>query len=128
MTIKLVTQGDKDCVLACIAMASGLSLDDVREAYPEFDGTGINTMETIKIIERLKIPYVWQINAHIYEQRVYILTVPSLNFPGGNHSIVVSYDNDVPSVYDSNNGYEGRKFYKDWNDVKSWADVIEIIR
>jgi len=131
--LQQITQFENECVLAAIACATGYDYQEVRNAYPEFDGIGIPLNIEIKILEKLNISFIRYVDTSIFYNRVYIVTVPSLNTIGGTHRIVIDTRNingdwaDDIFVYDSQKNVEGKLYYNSFEDVKFWCEVIEIV-
>lgn len=104
-------------------------------SFPEFDGVGITTKDTCKILDRLNVGYIRYVDSALFYGRVYIIGVPSLTRTLGSHDIVVDsrgvnmeewLSEDV-KVYDPNKGYPGRDWYEKWEDVGTFYGVIEIV-
>lgn len=131
--LQQITQFENECVLAAIACASGYGYEEVRVVYPEFDGIRITLTNEIKILEKLNIPFIRYVDHALFYNRVYIVTVPSLNTVGGTHRIVIDTRNANSDwsgnilVYDSQKNVEGKLWYDSFKDVKSWFEVIEIV-
>lgn len=117
----IVQQRENGCVLACIAMLTNISLDAVYEVYPEFNGNGVSTEDTLLILKRLGYDPVQYVQPKCFPKRSYIVTAPSLNKPGHNHAVVISNLH----VYDPNNG-TGKKYYTT-DTLFSWSEVIELV-
>lgn len=132
--IKLIQQNETDCTLACIAMVGRITLDKVHKIFPEFDGKGTTSKETIMVLDRLKIPHILYASDSLYYGRLYMLVVPSVNILGNTHNIVVVNKSDGSTIIlDPNNGRDGKKFYSEDSsevnavELKSWCDPIEIV-
>jgi len=132
--IKLINQNEADCTMACIAMVGRTTLSAVHKAFPEFDGIGCNTKDTVNILDRLNIPHILYASDRLFFGRLYILTVPSLNILGGNHDIVVINHSDGSTIIlDPNNGKDTKMYYshldeKNSAQLISWSNPIEIIQ
>lgn len=135
MNIKLINQNETDCFLACAAMVNGIPLHQVYEVYPEFNNIGITVKESILILDRLNIPHIVYASDRLFYNKTYILTVPSLNIPGGLHNIViVNHKDNSTQTFDPNEGKEDKLFYSDRYDelnlgrnLFSWSNPIEIV-
>lgn len=55
----------------------------------------------------------------LFEPGAYLVTVPSLNFTGGNHQIVIEVTEDDYRVIDPVMGRDGRRYYVKRGDVSS---------
>lgn len=112
------------CVQTCLAML----LDEPVEDVIAMLGTkeGLSTFETYQALNRFK--FVW--NALVLPELIfdglYLLTVPSLNLQGRNHCILVERS-DVITVYDPNEGKEGKLFYTSSN-LSSWSEPIYVYK
>ncbi len=126
MQIKHINQTGNGCVLACIAMACEVDYFDLVKKYPECEKNGTSYTRTISIIATLGIQYIMYANPIIPNNRVVMITVPSLNIKGGNHCIVISTMNDEFNVHDPANGKD-KKRYETIHDVRSFTEVIEIL-
>lgn len=112
-----------DCVICCVAMVAGLSYEQAAAAFD--DKPPYNEMHELIALTRLGI-FIVQERTAIYDNSLIILTVPSLNFPGYNHRIVL--DTRVPGykVYDPQNGVPGKEFYAEYNDLKGRSEVFRV--
>jgi hypothetical protein len=121
--MKLLKQGNNDCVLACIAMCLDLTLEQVHKHYPDYKGEGINMRQTMTILDRLgHHDYVQCVTNTLFSDRTYIITVPSLTVRGGNHAIVVHNH----QVFDPNAIDKPDDSYNS-NTLTSWSEVLEIV-
>ena len=132
--IKLINQNETDCSLACIAMVGRTTLEEVHNAFPEFNGVGTTNKELITVLDRLKILHIVYASDSLFYGRLYIVTVPSVNKCGNTHNIVVINHEDGNSIIlDPNEGRKNKKFYSEDSSIenaielKSWCDPIEII-
>ncbi len=126
MKINHINQTGNGCVLACIAMACQASYEDLVTKYPECEKNGTSYTRTVSIISELGIQYIMYSNPVIPDNRVLMVTVPSLNINGGNHCIVISTLNEEFNVHDPAYG-DGKKRYETIHDIKSYSAVIEIL-
>lgn len=127
---KNVTQGKNDCVLACMATILNRSLDEIHEVYPRFKKDnlpGLTLFDTYELLNRLGVEYISYMNTMLVWGRIYIVTVPSLNYTGGNHCIVIDCRRrDNTLIFDPAEGLIGKRWYTKEN-LKSWSEVIEIL-
>lgn len=109
-------------------MLLGVPADDVLKVFP---GEGMSTRELYDALDRCK--FVW--NAFIFGTLVsdgfYLMAVPSLNFEGGGHTILVEQAQRLV-VYDPNRGRDGKKFYSNEGDgvgvpLRHWSEVILVL-
>lgn len=116
---------DDDCVLTCVEMVTGITVPEMELKY-DFDyPTNIDSM--IKIMCLNGFICVRQVDDIIYNERVYFLTVPSLNIAGQLHFIILDTRNGF-KLYDPNSGKDGKKFYDhSYRDTLSWSNPIEIV-
>lgn len=131
--IKLVTQKrDNDCVLACLAMVSGKNLDEIHQLCLDFKGdisySGITLLETLYLLTKLQINYILYAHPIIVSDRLYMLTVPSLNMQGGNHCIIV-YSDEFLNFTVLDPAQEDGKDYRYYTPEKllGYSEVVEII-
>ena len=136
--LDFVQQTDNSCVLACIAMVARLTLEEVEDLYPEFDGEGVNSANSHTILRRanvFSVEYTSSTNM-LFWGRLYLVAVPSLSELGRLHQIVVDQrfedENGYPIqfIFDPNKGYKGRRCYGNGEGeipLSSWTEVIEII-
>jgi len=124
LDIKHIVQEENTCTMACIAMAADMSYKEVKNAYPEFNGKGMTKRQTLQLLERLNIPNIPYTDATIFGGRLYLVAVPSLNIPGGMHTILLDYTSKEIIVIDPNKGYPGRAYYTN-DTLISWGEVIE---
>jgi len=132
--IKLINQKKNGCALVCVAMVSNQSLEVVEEAFPTFNGVGTTAKELTAILDALDVLHIVYASETIFMDRVYILTVPSLNIKGGLHNIVASLDNNAEiSIFDPVQGLPDKLYYSEdeggANAVKllSWSASVEIV-
>lgn len=115
-----------DCVVACIAMACGVTYKDVIDIANEKDDMPLPQFKEDCLIAHFQCLPIRTIENVLYENRLYIVTVPSLNREGDFHRIIITtYDTLI--VYDPNTNIPDRKAY-DSESLKSWSEVTEIIR
>ena len=127
--INTIRQGGSDCTLACIAMVTNTTIEYVQSHFT-FQSTleGTTLEEMLLIFASMKVDYILQAFPSIFSGRLYIVTVPSLNFEARNHNIVVQFCPDTLTfvINDPNEGYPGRKYY-DNNNFRCYSEVVEII-
>jgi len=122
--IKWVKQRtDWDCSYACIAMACGVTLEEVI-AVSSYDGAMYES-EMLRVIAHFQHLPIYIQGDTLYPDRTHIICVPSLNLTGLNHSIVVkTFAPDEPVlVLDPQQDREGKKFYTTDN-LKCWSRVL----
>lgn len=102
------------CVCTCLAMLMGRSVIDVIEQYHDsyFSEKSIDIVDILAdngfIFQREWADTV----TTLLPGAVYVLTVPSLNIPGGLHMVLMDYrDPHNPRVLDPAKGYGTRKYY-----------------
>jgi hypothetical protein len=129
--INFVQQKENGCVLACIAMMTNIPLKMVEDAYPEFDGIGLSTIDTIRIFNRLGYEPIQYVNPIMFPKRLYMCGIASLNNLGGLHAIVVYCKSDgTMDIYDPLEGIEGKLIYGNKEEnikLKTYTDVIELV-
>jgi ABC-type bacteriocin/lantibiotic exporter with double-glycine peptidase domain len=116
-------QTDWDCSYACVAMVCGVTLEDVIKVTSY--GSAMYEDEMLRTIAHFQhLPTQVQGDV-LYIERNHIVCVPSLNFPGLNHSIVLctGKEGDPISIYDPQEGKEGKKWYND-ELLKCWSRVL----
>lgn len=99
------------CMCTCLAMLSGLQAKVVIEHCHEKLFSGLITIE--KCMEALDIgfiPRMSHFNNRIEPGKVYLATVPSLNFEGGFHQILIDWTGDQYAVLDPACG-SGKRYY-----------------
>lgn len=118
--MKLVTQEDDDgCVHACIAMVTGQSYKDVR-AVDRHELSMFRVISILSYFGYIGEPQTYPV-LPLTSATVALVTVPSLNIPGGNHQVV--WVADDLKVFDPNEMRAGRKWYTTQT-MKSWSEVI----
>ena len=126
--VPLVKQEDDDgCVSACVAMVANYSYKDVRDLAGD-KTTGFKEM--LHLLARfgcVGIPSVEPTMAAA--SGIYILTVASLNRPGGLHCIVVDNQDGMFRIQDPNTGVDGKNWYGDGGvPLRAWTEVVKIER
>lgn len=102
------------CVCTCLAMLLDEPAKDVIAKYHEayFDK---QTIEVHDILRENGFIFKHELAGRVQTLMpgaIYMLTVASLNIPGGLHQILVDYrDVAGPIVLDPSEGYPGRKYY-----------------
>lgn len=108
---------ESTCTSACAAMLLNYDIHTVvKNVHDDFlkgkidivqylNGEGLVASMEYSVLSRLKFG------------NIYVLCVPSLNKIAGNHNIIVDF-RDVLSVYDPQNGREGKKYYM-YGDVET---------
>lgn len=117
-------QDDKSCVIACIAMITGKSFEDIYKIAKEVP-CGEEEQNKLLVLNNI-YPKRFLDNT-LYINKRYIVSTPSLNFPGIMHCIVIDTNsNGSISVYDPQKDVKDKKYYTHKN-LESWGDVTEII-
>lgn len=132
--MKLINQiNDQSCVHACLAMVTGVDINEVWDRYP-FPLTPKQEL-TVLIEGR-----AWPIAQPPFDNQfplcgIYLVSVPSLNVPGVLHRVVVVVGQTDVTCLDPQSGREGRKFYSEdaftpsgttSAPVKSYSEVVRI--
>lgn len=122
--MKLIKQKtDNDCVLCCVAMVAGVSY---KEALKAFDGEPpYNFWHEIAALNRLGMMTDYTNPRFMYENSIYLITVPSLNISHVNHRIVVDLIVPGYKVYDPQKGIKGKEFYE-YKDIKGFSEVVRV--
>lgn len=111
------------CVHTCIAMLAGVPVAQVMERFP---GDGMDMRETYAALEAMKLNWNALVFGRLVVDAVYLASVPSLNFEGGSHAVILDSRSGEIEVLDPNKGREGKRYYVGWendpDDVKAIAD------
>jgi hypothetical protein len=123
--IKHVQQDDdKSCTLACIAMVTGASYAELKKNVMQVP---VPHSEVDRLLYANGMYPLRSVYTTLFAGKTYIVAVPSLNFKGGMHSIVVQ-TGETPEdpfvILDPQEGREGREFYTLENLI-SWEGPIE---
>ncbi len=118
---------DLNCASTCIAMILN---GDVGEVTEEFHDKYVGQeMEVWEYLDAQGIKYrrCMADERKLKGDHVYIMSVPSVNIPSGNHYIVVQMTDDAKNWYilDPNKGKEGRKVYGEDTDINGWTPSFE---
>lgn len=115
------------CNQACLAMLLNEPVEKVIEVFP---GDGLKQREFFVALDRCG--FTW--NALIFGTMLwdghYVATVPSLNFEGGAHCVILGFSavTGELKVFDPNTGRPGKKFYSttrsDGVIPRTWSDLI----
>ena len=130
--ISLIRQEPKGCVLACIAMIVGRELSEITKMFEEVLQMkltdGVSTTELLVLLNLLGVIYIHYNPARMFWGRMYLVTVPSKNFPTVSHVIIVDY-RDVEKgaiIYDPSDLEVYTK--EDFESGKvGYSEVIEIV-
>ena len=118
------------CVCTCLAMLMDEPVQDVIDAYHKayFDD---QSMDVHDILRENGFTFTHEKAGRVQTLlpgTVYLLTVASLNIPGGLHQILVDYREPVmPRVLDPAKGYSNRKYYTfDTAEVDDIKEAFEL--
>ena len=100
--INLVSQDlSNNCVSACIAMITGFDLSRVTEEFHSDYHDGLVCMHDYFDAVGLKFNKFYSGPICTLKRGfIYMLAVPSLNYIGGLHEIVVDYSGESPIIFD----------------------------
>jgi hypothetical protein len=105
---------NKSCVCTSIAMILGLPaaqvIADWHHKYQEEDASLRDILNGYGI-EFRSFDTADRGGMNTAEEGYYLVTVPSLNFVGGNHQVAVELEGGLFSVYDPQAGKPGIKYY-----------------
>lgn len=117
------------CVAACIAMACGKPVKEIMGEYhhPE---DGIDFHSFLGALKIEGVPYIeYTATGFLPYNRVFIISVPSLNIQGHTHAIVVQTQSKEEGgcfILDPNSGRPGAKCYGVDQDIVSFGQIVEI--
>lgn len=119
------------CVPTCISMVTGVSLDKILEmtANPKAFDRGWSAEQELAILVQLDILPVYD-NLKRYDfDSIYLVTVASLNLERSNHRIILDLrDKADRTVYDPNEGREGKLFYTDHDYRQGRMPKTDVVR
>lgn len=127
-------RNDRDCTIAAIAMAANVSYEKVIKVLDELDYAippdYKQEDEILKCLSCLPLRSVYP--EALEPHSIYILAVPSLNFKGGMHSIVVKTNEKENGriwieVYDPQAERENVESYTH-ETLNAWAHPCKIVR
>ncbi|EBD4137240.1 hypothetical protein ACEVVA_002080 [Salmonella enterica] len=108
--IKHQKQGDLDCVCTCIAMITGIKRRTITRRY-QHRYMNESGFDTNNILDDLGVKYRKCIHGdRIDLNKVYLVTVPSLNMAGLFHQIIIDTRAGF-EILDPNRGVSGRNYY-----------------
>lgn len=120
---------EDSCVSACIAMVLNIVEEEIVDDFHETYQKGATVSGYLK---NLKVPH-----ERLYADdrsmpdvgSVYLVRVCSLNRPGQTHMLVMAaLGEDMPLVFDPNQGKEGKKFYTSVaSELENNPDAFEMI-
>lgn len=138
--MKFVMQPTPDtCTSACLAMLTGADVQTViEEFHADWKSTENKINPSTYLSKRLVGHNVLNdpFNNLLEWDKVYLLTVPSLNIDGGLHHIVIDLRNDFEVVLDPNRGRDSRRYYIGWSDeprnnlevrLHAWLTELEVV-
>ena len=125
--MRLVNQETNcDCVYACIAMVCGKTLNEVMKVARGKHALG--QKEEFKLIAYFGYLPTLQLFEGLNKNGVYLVTVPSLNFEGGNHRIVITTaEMGEIKVYDPNKNRKDKKYYTK-KTLRAWSQTTKITK
>lgn len=122
---------EKTCGVACFAMVTGLSYEDSLEKFPRAREEGVTLEDLYAQLYGIGAKPIKYATTCMPAERLFIISVPSINIPGGGHWLVADSRRGAERmIYDPNLGSHRRISYG-YNDVseveiKTYFDVIEI--
>ena len=120
----------KGCVIACLAMVTGLHYDTILlaalELFPDFlpEKRGISSEEMITILDDLEFSWESCFPVKFLHEGLHIATVPSLTTIGQGHCIVID-NTEGFVILDPQEGNPGKLVYADGM-LKTYSDVIRV--
>ena len=101
-TVKMVTQDlSNNCVSACIAMVTGFDLSRVTDEFHNEYHDGEVCMHDYLDLAGIKFNKFYSgSRCTLRRGFVYMLAVPSLNYVGGLHEIIVDFSGETPAIFD----------------------------
>mgnify|MGYP000202138492 CR=1 FL=1 len=110
------------CVQTCIAMALDVPVEKIVERYGE---QGMNIGSLLHALLECDVEHNILVYSRFFFTGYYFAVVPSLNFRGKNHQIIVHYDAARGckgiTVYDP---ADGETYKSDGSDLCSWESLI----
>lgn len=101
---------DHTCVHTCLAMITGLSVDDMIDRFGDH-ALGFDETATV-LAEHGLFPHNTSSGPHRYPfVGWYLVACASKNLPGQAHQVLVYADGEGYTVYDPQEGREGKKFW-----------------
>lgn len=107
----------KTCVQTCLAMCLGMSVEEVIEKYGE---DPLNQQKLVVALSSEGIVFNQFCFGPMIYEGWYFVVVPSLNFAGGLHQILVHMKKGEIIVFDPS---RGKKYKENGEDLISWADL-----
>ena len=115
---------DVDCGMACLAMVSGIPIERLAERFES--ERGMSKRELCDALRDIGVPHRVSLYNELNFGSAYIATVVSLNNPNGMHWVVLDFRCWRKLVYDPREGCEGKRFYSCFEDLHTWADLIQV--
>lgn len=113
------------CVHACIGMVCGIGVAEVRKKYSP-NHEPILRDEVAGILKENKVESIRYASNWLPCNRVFMISVPSLNMVGRLHAIVIVTRGESMDIYDPNQLKDGVKSYGADCDIVSYGDIIEV--
>lgn len=115
------------CTSACLAMITGI---DVHQVIAEFhDDWHSQKSDPAQYLKSKGVEFIINTNpfSTLMEwDKVYLLSVASLNIEGGLHHIVADMRGDREIILDPNNGKDGKRFYTGWSEKSDNPLAVEL--
>jgi len=103
---------DDACISACLAMLMGRPVEEVVEEFHHSHFTGLLTITEYLHRNFITCSQMIAEPQTLLVGKAYLLAVPSLNYPGLNHCIILIIDDwNNEFIFDPNQGREGKKHY-----------------
>ena len=113
------------CVHACLGMVCGIDVAEVRKRYSP-NHEPIFWDEVPGILKGNGVGSIRYASCWLPRDRVFMVSVPSLNLAGRLHAIVIVTHAETLDIYDPNQLKEGVKSYGIDCDITGYEDVIEV--
>ena len=120
---------DSDCAVATLSMYTDMCYDQIIKVIDEYKiKIPISTNDSMRILKILGYSPV-RLHTWVWQSRC-IVSVPSLNFPSKNHSVVWSGNCSRGEVFDPQHGRVMKSFYstQEFIGCRAWSNIIADLR
>lgn len=121
------------CNQTCLAMLLGAPVEKVLQAFPGVPPEGgMRQQDLFVALDRCGFEWNAFMFGTIICQGFYLASVPSLNFEGGAHTVLLEYAQRLV-VHDPNRGRAGKRFYRgpeedcDGVPIRCWSELIYVL-
>lgn len=109
---------NKTCVHTCLSMATGIPVDFFIKRY---GGDALYHRDLLRALTECKVQWNQFMEGTLIHQGWYFAGVPSLNYAGWSHQILLRWWGGKMTVLDP---AQGRKYNEDGSNLRTWYELV----